>query len=38
MENQYDDFSTYRQVVQISKISVKYPYHEKLEYLLSNTF
>ena len=38
MENLYVDFSTCRQIAKISKISVKTPYDENLEYLLSNTF
>ena len=35
--NQYDDFSTSRQTVEMGKISVKYPYNENFEYSLPNT-
>ena len=38
LESHYDDFSTYRPSVEICKISLKSPYDENFEYLLSNTF
>ena len=37
-KNQYEDVSACRQAVKICKISVKSPYDENFEYLLSNTF
>ena len=37
LENQYDDFLTCRQAVQICKISVKSPPHGSFESLISNT-